>query len=43
MDDWGSIPGRGNDGIFLPTTKSTSALGPTQLPIKWVLVVLPLE
>jgi hypothetical protein len=35
LDDWGSIPGRGV-GIFLFTTASRTALGPTQPPIQWV-------
>jgi len=34
-DDRGSIPGRGNDGIFL-VTASIPALGPAQLPNQWV-------
>jgi hypothetical protein len=36
LDGRGSIPGRGSDGIFLFTTASRPALGPTQLPFQWV-------
>jgi hypothetical protein len=32
----GSIPGRGNDGIFLFAITSTPALGLTQPPNKWL-------
>jgi hypothetical protein len=34
QDSWGSIPGRGN--IFLSSTESRPALGPTQPPIQFV-------
>jgi hypothetical protein len=33
MDDRGSIPGRGNEEIFLFATASRPAPGPTQPPI----------
>jgi hypothetical protein len=36
VDDRGSIPGRGNDGIFLFATVSGPALGSTHPPIKCV-------
>jgi hypothetical protein len=36
LDDGGSIPGRGNDRIFLFATASRPALGPTQPPIQWL-------
>jgi hypothetical protein len=36
LDNRGSISGRGNDGIFLFTTPSRPALGPTQPPNQWV-------
>jgi hypothetical protein len=36
LDEWSSIPGRGNDDIFLFATASRPALGPTQPPIQWV-------
>jgi hypothetical protein len=37
LDGWGSIPGRGK--IFLCSTVSKPAQGPTQPPIQWVLRV----
>jgi hypothetical protein len=37
MDDRGSIPSRSSDGrIFLFTTASRQAPGPTQPPLQWV-------
>jgi hypothetical protein len=36
VDDWGSIPGRSNDGIFFFATASRETLGPTQPLIQWV-------
>jgi hypothetical protein len=35
LDGWGLIPSKGK--IFLLSTVSTPALGPTQPPIQWVL------
>jgi len=41
LNDWGSILGRGKEGIFLlVATACRSALGPTQPPIQCVLVVV---
>jgi hypothetical protein len=39
LDDRGSIPGRGWN-FFLLATASGAALGPTQLPVRWLLGVL---
>jgi hypothetical protein len=36
LEDWGSFPGRGNDGIFPFATASSLALGLNQPPIRWV-------
>jgi hypothetical protein len=41
LDGWHSIPSRGK--IFLFSTASRLALGPTQSPIKWVLRNFSLE
>jgi hypothetical protein len=38
--DRGSVPGRGNDGIFFFATASRPALGPTHHPLQWVPRVL---
>jgi hypothetical protein len=35
LDGWGSIPGRGE--IFLFSTVSRPALGPSQPPVQWVM------
>jgi hypothetical protein len=44
LDNWSSIPSRGNEGIvFLFVTLSRSALGPTQPPIQWVVGALTPE
>jgi hypothetical protein len=40
LDDWG-FDSRQRLGIFLFTTVSRPALGPTQTPIHWVLGALP--
>jgi hypothetical protein len=34
--DWGSIPSRGNESIFIFTTASKPAQEPTQPSIQWV-------
>jgi hypothetical protein len=36
VNDWGSIPGTDNDGIFLFATKPKPDLGPTQPLFKWI-------
>jgi hypothetical protein len=43
LDDWGSILGRGNDGLLLFASASGATLGAAQPPIQWVPVVLFLE
>jgi len=35
LNDWGSIPGRGNDGIFHFAIASREALDPTQPSLHW--------
>jgi hypothetical protein len=42
LDDWG-FESRQGPGIFLFTTASRTALGPTQPPIQWVPAVLSLR
>jgi len=36
LDDWGSVPSRGNDGILLFATAFKPALGPIQPPLQQV-------
>jgi len=40
LDNRGSVPGGGNDGIFFFATAFKPALGQTEPPIQWVLGAL---